>query len=125
MEEARLVTQFVTWIFAHFGLCMFLVAIACIIFHRMIRKMLPDAEIIFRWMSLFPLGLTGIYTFILHVFFSEISAKAIGWQPSPFQFEVGMADLTIGILGVLAFNANYGFRLATTIAATIFLWGDA
>lgn len=125
MEETGLITSFITWILGHFGLCMFLLAIAFIIFHRAIRKMLPDAEIVFRWIALFPLGLTGIYTFILHVFFSDVSAKAIGWSASPFQFEVGMADLAIGVLGMLAFSASYGFRVATTIAATIFLWGDA
>ena len=40
---------------------------------------------------------------ITHVYFPEISAKEIGWEVSLFQFEVGIADLTVGVLGVLAF----------------------
>ena len=47
------------------------------------------------------------------------SAPAVGWAPSPFQYEVGIADLTIGILGLGAFRASYGFRLATTARSSL------
>jgi len=59
------------------------------------------------------------------VFFSEITAAHIGWETSPFQYEVGVADLTVGVLGVLAFCGNSGFRWAATIAAAVWYWGDA
>ncbi len=59
------------------------------------------------------------------MFAPEESARLIGWQDSPFQYEVGMADLTVGVLGVLAFRRNLGFRLATTIAVVCWLGGDA
>lgn len=36
-----------------------------------------------------------------------------------------MADLAFGLLGVLSFKASYGFRLATVIGVTCFLWGCA
>ncbi len=72
-----------------------------------------------------PVGVTGIYTFVCHVFFAESTAAHIGWQTSPFQYEVGMADLTVGVLGVLAFWGSVGFRWAATIAATVWFWGDA
>ena len=69
-------------------------------------------------------GATGIFTFVGHVFFAESTAAHIGWQTSPFQYEVGIADLVVGVLGVLAFRGNFGFRLATTLATTIWQWGD-
>lgn len=109
----------------NFGLVMLILAIICILLHYLFSKTKTFYEITFRWITLLPLGVTGIYTAIMHVFFAEITAAGIGWATSPFQFEVGMADLTIGILGILAFSASYSFRLATTIGATIWLWGDA
>ena len=78
-----------------------------------------------RWLLLLAVGVTGIYTFVMHVFFPAASAENIGWAVSPFQYEVGVADLTVGVLGVLAFWGNFGFRLATVVATTIWLWGDA
>jgi hypothetical protein len=44
---------------------------------------------------------------------------------SPFQYEVGIADLTVGVLGVLGFWGNSSFRLAAAIAGIIWYWGDA
>jgi hypothetical protein len=83
------------------------------------------AEQLFRFTALLGVGLPGLYTFVMHVFFAEETAAHIGWQPSPFQYEVGMADLTIGVLGVLAFWPNFGFRLATVVATVCWLGGDA
>jgi hypothetical protein len=109
----------------NFALTMFCVAVVFILFHRLIRRQLSEAEIVYRWMALFALGFTGIYTFIFHAFYPETTAAAIGWASSPFQYEVAMADLAFGVLGILSFNASYGFRLATVIGATCWLWGDA
>ncbi|REK06725.1 MAG: hypothetical protein DWQ37_22000 [Planctomycetota bacterium] len=82
-------------------------------------------EELFRWVALLGAGAVGLYTAGMHIFFPKVSAEAIGWATSPFQFEVGMADLTIGVLSVLAFRAGLGFRAAATIAVTVFLGGDA
>jgi hypothetical protein len=71
------------------------------------------------------IGLPGIYTFVMHVFFPAVSAANIGWAMSPFQYEVGIADLTVGVLGVAAFWGNFSFRLAAVVAATLWLGGDA
>jgi len=59
-----------------------------------------------------------------HLFKADAIAEHIGWKKgSPFQLEVGIADLTIGTLGTLCAWFSGGFRLATVIAATIWLWG--
>ncbi|MEO7402627.1 MAG: DUF6790 family protein [Burkholderiales bacterium] len=82
-------------------------------------------EQLFRWVLLLSVGVQGVYTFILHVFFSTYAAEHIGWAPSPFQFEVGVADLTVGLLGLIAFWSNFSFRVAATIAAVVWYGGDA
>lgn len=82
-------------------------------------------EELFRWVSLLAVGFVGVYAAVTHIFFPHISAAEIGWQTSPFQYEVGVADLAVGILGATAFRAGLGFRTAATIAATVSLGGDA
>ncbi len=112
-------------IFANFGLSMFVVAIVFMLIHRLMDRNEAPSEILYRWFSFFPLGITSIYAFIMHAFFPEFTARTIGWQTSPFQYEVAMACLAIGVIAILSFKASYGFRLATVIAATCWLWGDA
>jgi hypothetical protein len=109
-----------------FGMGMFILALIVIAVDMVIHvRRLHWSEIVFRWMAFLPLGLNGIYCFFMHAFFPAVSAQAIGWTPSPFQFEVAVADLAVGVLGILCFKAGFGFRLATTIAAVFMLWGDA
>lgn len=77
-----------------------------------------------RWVCLVPLGLMGLWGFLGHVFFPERAAEAIGWATSPFQTEVGMANLGIGVAGVLgAVIAAPPYRLALAVVALCFLGG--
>lgn len=70
-------------------------------------------------------GGSGISGFIAHVFISDPVARSIGWEPgSPFQFEVGFANLAIGLLGAVAAERRDGFREATVAAATVFSVGS-
>ncbi|KTC66262.1 Uncharacterised protein (plasmid) [Legionella adelaidensis] len=111
--------------FANLGLVLFICSLLFILIHRIINKRLLFSEIAYRWISLMPLGLTAIYAFIMHAFFPVFTAATIGWQDSPFQFEVAMANLAIGVIAILSFKASFDFRLATVIASTCWLWGDA
>lgn len=119
-----MLSQWIATFFAHFSLIMLLLSLT-ISFCNAIFSKSPISDIIFRWVALFALGFTGIYTFIMHAFFPEMTAANIGWTVSPFQYEVAMADLTVGVLGIISFNSSLGFRFATTIASITWLWGDA
>ena len=67
---------------------------------------------------------SGIGGFFGHVFISDSVAESIGWRTgSPFQLEVGFANLAIGILGIVAMDRRDGFREATAIAVTVFAVG--
>jgi 4-amino-4-deoxy-L-arabinose transferase-like glycosyltransferase len=64
---------------------------------------------------------SGIGGFFGHVFISDPVAESIGWPTgNPFQLEVGVANLAVGILGIVAMGRRDGFREATVIAATVF-----
>lgn len=123
----KLVNEWIALILADFSLAMFVLAMIFFIFEwviQTIRRRANSYESLFRWMAFFPLGVTGLYAFTMHAFFPEMSAAAIGWKTSPFQYEVAIANLAIGVLGVFSFRESYGFRLATVVAATFWLWGD-
>lgn len=82
-------------------------------------------DIALAYFLLLAVGFNGIYNFVMHAFFGDMIAAYIGWAQSPFQIEVAMANLGLGLLGLLAFRANFGFRLATVIATSCFLLGAA
>lgn len=71
-------------------------------------------------------GIASLIGFIGHIFFADRVAIDIGWATgSPFQQEVGFANLAIGILGITCIWLRGKYWVATVIAATIFLWGAA
>jgi hypothetical protein len=67
----------------------------------------------------------GLLTAYAHVFLPVQTSASIGWSTSPYEYEVGMADLTVGVLGVLCVWFRGGFWLATAIANFVWLEGDA
>ncbi|MFG1394317.1 DUF6790 family protein [Xanthobacter agilis] len=84
------------------------------------------ADRLLRYINLFPVGLIGLWAALGHIAFPEESARAIGWAASPFQFEVGVANLGIGLAGIIAaIWSNWGFRAATAVMTTGFLGGAA
>jgi hypothetical protein len=72
---------------------------------------------------LFPLGVQGLWAFLGHVFFPDRSAAAIGWAPSPFQYEVGVANLGLGLACIYAAFSGFPARLAAGVAVGCFLFG--
>jgi len=60
-------------------------------------------------------GLMGVLTAYAHVFRSAQTSASIGWLPSPFEYEVGMADLTVGVLGILCLWLKGNFWLASAV----------
>jgi hypothetical protein len=85
----------------------------------------PFAERLLDWMLLLPIGVGGLWAGISHVLFPAMVAAYIGWQTSPFQFEVGMADLAIGVTACVAFWQDLSFKAGAVCAASVFFLGDA
>jgi len=89
------------------------------------RNSASAAERLLARILLLPIGITGLWAGISHVFFPAVAATHIGWETSPFQFEVGMADLAIGVTACLSFWQDMTFKAAAICAASVFLLGDA
>ena len=89
-------------------------------------KAVDIIETIIMFMLLFNVGLGGLFAFAGHTLMADQVAAKIGWTTgSPFQFEVAVANLALGVLGLLSFWFRQNFWLATSIAYTVFLLGAA
>jgi len=78
------------------------------------------------WFLVIVVGFGSLYAFVGHTFAADDVARSIGWPTgSPFQFEVALHDLAIGVLGVLSFWLRGDFWSATVIAFAVFGLGAA
>lgn len=82
------------------------------------------AKISLRYLVLIVTGLGGIFAFMGHAFNPDGIAGKIGWATgSPFQFEVAVANLAFGVVGILSFWVSGTFRVAAATVNAIFLLG--
>lgn len=71
-------------------------------------------------------GVGGLVGAVGHTFYAREIALGIGWQPgSPFQYEVAMANLAFGVLGVMCIWRRGEFWTATGVGLAVFLLGCA
>lgn len=87
------------------------------------RKGAPFSRHLLDWLLLLPIGVGYVWAGFFHVFFPEIAARSIGWQVSPFQFEIGVADLSIGIVAILSFWRSLAFKTAVALYIVLFSIG--
>lgn len=77
-------------------------------------------EIFMIYILALGVGASGIGGFFGHVFLSDLVAESIGWEAgSPFQLEMGFANLVLGVLGFMAVERRTDFRTAAIVAVTI------
>ncbi|GAB4310146.1 MAG: hypothetical protein Kow0019_07800 [Methanobacteriaceae archaeon] len=83
-------------------------------------------EVLLLWFLVIMVGIGSIWAFIGHVFMSDMIAAMIGWPAgNPFQLEVGVANLSYGILGLLCWKFRDNFWTASIIAISVFYLGAA
>jgi hypothetical protein len=89
-------------------------------------KSIPNtAERYLAWLLLLPVGGEMLWAGFFHVFFPAMSASFIGWQDSPFHFEIGVADLAIGVVAVASFWRGLEFKSAVVAYVVLFYIGVA
>jgi hypothetical protein len=121
--------QVMTFLFSNFTLTLFVVGLIAAL-ASLVRRPRPwersaVVEALLSWFLFFSLGVSFLYNFVMHVFFSETAAAFICWQTSPFQKEVGFASLGYSAVAFLAFRGGAGLRLAAILGPGCFLWGAA
>ena len=111
------------------GLIILALTIVAIIIHLIVRHRELDRErtleIILLWTLVIGVGVGGLISAMGHVFVPDKIAGMIGWpKGSPFQYEVGMANLALGVVGLFCYRFRDNFWLATILANAVFLAGD-
>jgi hypothetical protein len=83
-------------------------------------------EVILLYLFIFYVGAGGLLGALGHTVWAKETALKIGWAPgSPFQFEMAMANLAFGVLGILCIWQRGGFWNATGIGIAVLLLGCA
>jgi hypothetical protein len=62
----------------------------------------PFNENAIRWVLFLAAGWTSIGAFLAHTVFARKTAEGIGWTTNDFQYEVGFANLGIGVACLVA-----------------------
>ena len=84
------------------------------------------AQIFLLWLLVITVGIQGISTFIAHTIYADATAASIGWPAgNPFQSEVAVANLSVGVLGILCYWMRGSFWNATVIGFSVWFLGDA
>jgi hypothetical protein len=67
------------------------------------------------------IGIGQIVNFVMHSVFGDYAAKTIGWAQSPFQLELALASLGMGVMALIVgrkrspLNGKVGIVIATVI----------
>jgi hypothetical protein len=81
---------------------------------------LRRAEVYLVYLFMLGVAASGLSGFFGHVITPDVVAESIDWPTgSPFQQELGFANLALGVLGLIAAWRRDGFREATVIAVAI------
>jgi hypothetical protein len=81
------------------------------------------AAALLAFLLLLSVGVENLWFGFLHMAFPDISAASIGWDPSPFEFEIGAADFALGVIATLSFWSSLDFKAAVVIFVTLFYAG--
>jgi len=77
-----------------------------------------------RHLFLWYAGIAFLWSGIFHLLMPAFTAAKIGWANSPFQLEVGLANLSIAVLGFMAFfKKDSYFWLGVILALAVFSVG--
>ncbi len=109
---------------------LFVVAIIAAIIHLSCRKKHRTSakvvEVFLGYMIPLNIGAMGIICYIANAFYATETAAMMHWPVGgPFQLQMAMASLGLGIVGILSIWLRKGFWLATVLVDVIFLFGCA
>jgi hypothetical protein len=73
------------------------------------------------------IGIGQIVNFVMHSVFGDYAAKSIGWAQSPFQLELALSSLGVGVMALIVGRRRSPLngKIGIVIAAAIFGLGAA
>ena len=104
-----------------------LITLVAVLIHLVLMKNRSPkkiVEVILLYLIVINLGFGNILAGAAHIFNGPEVAKLIGWPAgSPFQYEVGVADIAMGSLGIMCIFFRGQFWLAAILVNAVFLLG--
>jgi hypothetical protein len=120
---AALIGNYMTTLFV-VGL---IVAGVKILRHRRGRSPVTTSGLLLNSFVFWAIGVAQVVNFVMHSVFGDYAAKTIGWAQSPFQLELALSSLGIGVAAFILASPRSAFRgkVALVVATVIFGWGAA
>jgi hypothetical protein len=113
-------------IFALLALTALILGSTQLIIRRTPRTRAQVANTLLLYLFALPVGLGGILGFTGHIFRAVSVAESIGWPAgNPFQYQVAVANLAFGMLGLLCLHFRDEFWIATAVGWSILMFGAA
>lgn len=101
-----------------------LLAAGHMLLDRQARTPARRIELLILYLLAISVGASGLGGAFGHLFLSDLVAEGVGWPAgSPFQLEMGFANLALGLLGIAAISRRGGFRTATILATAVIGFG--
>jgi hypothetical protein len=92
---------------------------------KMHRTVMTPSYTLWGELLFYGIGFGFLWAGIFHAFFQHLAAAAIGWQPSPFEWELAFAEFGVAVIALMSLGRGYEMRLAATIVFFIFSAGAA
>ncbi len=92
---------------------------------KLSRRPYSAVYIVWGELLFYMYGIGAIYGGFFHAYFGTMAAAGIGWQNSPFQYELGWFEIGYGLTAAMSLWRGYQFRLAVTLPYSIFLLAAA
>ncbi len=93
------------------------------IYFSNIIKLHEIVDAFLKYFLVIGIGLQGLPAGFVQIFKGEVTAKYNNWPFSPFIAELGFANLSYGILGIMCFWLSGPWWYATGIGYSVFLLG--
>ncbi|WP_037303172.1 DUF6790 family protein [Amycolatopsis orientalis] len=98
-------------------------AIGAFVRARHVTSVRERLEIWQRWWAIGALGFGSLWMTVAFLAFPDGMATAIGFDRTPFMFEIAFANLGLAVMGFRAASASARERVTIGLGAGMFLWG--
>jgi hypothetical protein len=79
-------------------------------------------DFLFKYYLFIGIGIQGVATGCLQIFRPDIVTQYVKWRESPYLLELGMANVSFGLLGLAGVWLSRGWKLAAAHGYSLFLF---
>lgn len=115
-----MIAQTIELVLSNIPLIMFIAALAAAF---LTKGQFSTPERYLSWLLLLSIGVEGIWGGVFHVFFPSVASGQIGWSSSPFEYEIGVSDVAMGVAAVVSFWRSLSFKSGVIVYTVLAYFG--